>query len=257
MLPLMFSRDLAGLGLLWLAVLVSLLVLFFATGLFFEYLTSRHPERRIQNREFSDRRQDITRSVVSLVSISAYVALGVWLQQNGYALFAIWQPGLVSIAVGMIISLVLYDAWFYWFHRLMHTRAFYRFHARHHVSIAPTAWSNNNDTQIGTFFEQSFFLVAPLILPFPPVVFLVHKVWDQVTGMIGHVGYEFFASPTARYPWPGVSTTYHDQHHAFFNYNFANTFTLWDRLCGTLHRDYDARVKAFEELATAEKTRGQ
>jgi len=79
MLPLMFSRDLAGLGLLWLTVLVSLLVLFFATGLFFEYLTSRHPERRIQNREFSDRRQDITRSVVSLVSISAYVALGVWL----------------------------------------------------------------------------------------------------------------------------------------------------------------------------------
>ena len=231
---------------------VALITLYFSLGILLEKISSRHPERRIQQRSPSDKHLDIRQSTLSLLSIAVYVAGGLWLQINGYTLFRVWDLSWWSIVVGLIASVIIYDAWFYWFHRLMHTQLFYRFHAQHHVSVAPTAWSNNNDTIVGTFFEQSYFLVAPIFLPFSPIVFILHKIWDQVTGMIGHAGYEYFAAPSARAPWPGVCTTYHDQHHSHFRFNFANTFTFWDRICGTLHPQYESRVKESERIAAGQ-----
>ena len=42
-----------------------------------------------------------------------------------------------------------------------------------------------------------------------------------------------------------LCTSYHDQRHAEFRYNFANYFSIWDRMLGTVSPDYDARVAAF------------
>jgi sterol desaturase/sphingolipid hydroxylase (fatty acid hydroxylase superfamily) len=43
-----------------------------------------------------------------------------------------------------------------------------------------------------------------------------------------------------------VCTTYHDQHHELYNWNYGNFTSIWDRLGGTLHPDYD-RVVAKRE----------
>ena len=247
-----FTDAVFGLAALWAAVYGALLALYFGCGSALEAVSRRHPERRIQSRAPSDRATDIRQSWTSLATIALYVAGGLWAQTQGLTLFAPWELSWMSAIGGFALLLLSYDAWFYWFHRLMHTRSLYRFHAQHHKSLAPRPWSNNNDTLVGTFFEQSYFLFVALLLPIPPAVLVVHKIWDQVTGMIGHAGYEFFASPTARAPWPGVCTTFHDQHHAHFRVNFANTFSFWDRLMGTIHPAYDAKVEAFEAVARAE-----
>ena len=67
--------------------------------------------------------------------------------------------------------------------------------------------------------------------------------------MIGHCGFEYFAASTARYPSPLLCTTFHDQHHSGFRYNYANYFSFWDRVLGTLAPNYDQRVKTFEDEA--------
>lgn len=233
---------------LWAGCYAVLIFIYFAFGFLLEFLAHRSPERRIQQREASDRATDIRLSIVSLMSISAYVAGGLYLQAKGWVLFSPWDTSWWAILAALGLSLFAYDTWFYWFHRLMHTRLFYPIHARHHVSIAPRAWSCNNDSFLGSFFEQAYFLVAPLVLPLPAIVVIAHKIWDQIACAFGHGGYEFFAGPLARSPWPGVSTTYHDQHHSHFKCNYANTFTFWDRLMGTLHPSYDAKVIEFENL---------
>jgi Delta7-sterol 5-desaturase len=99
---------------------------------------------------------------------------------------------------------------------------------------------------VGAFVEQSYFLVAPFILPIPAAVLIAHKVYDQVTGIAGHAGHEYFASPSARSPWPMLCTTVHDQHHGHFHYNYGNTFSIWDRAMGTVHPDHDTVVRRFE-----------
>ena len=74
---------------------------------------------------------------------------------------------------------------------MMHSRLLYGFHAHHHRSLVPTPWSNNSDTQIGAFFEQSYFLFAPFLLPIPAAVLVAHKIYDQVTGIAGHAVFRF------------------------------------------------------------------
>ncbi|MEL6233754.1 MAG: sterol desaturase family protein [Pseudomonadota bacterium] len=243
--------SVAGFAGLWAVTYAALLVLYFLPGLVMEWLARRHPERRIQARPSTHKGRDIRQSVVSLATIAVYVAGGLFAQQAGWTLFGTWAPSWWSIPLGILLTAIAYDTWFYWFHRLMHTRRFYRFHAQHHRAIAPSTWSCNNDTLVGCFFEQAYFLVAALLLPIPAIVLIGHKVFDQVTGMISHAGYEFFAGPSARSPWPGLCTTFHDQHHAHFRVNYGNTFSLWDRWMGTIHPAYDKKVAEFEEIAAA------
>lgn len=238
--------DVCNLTDLWIASYFGLLLIYFGLCTTFHFLNLAHPERQIQSRPKKDQvAMEIRQSLYSLVLISLFVAGGLFVQSRGWAV----RPYDLSVvsAVGMfLVSLILYDAWFYWGHRMMHTKTLYRFHQHHHKSVVPTPWSNNSDTLVGAFVEQSYFFFVVFFLPIHPAVLIAHKVFDQVTGIAGHAGHEYFASRTARWPWPGLCTTFHDQHHGYFNYNYANTFSWWDRMMGTLHPTYDNVVKSFE-----------
>ncbi len=145
--------------------------------------------------------------------------------------------------MSLIASLLLFDTWFYWLHRLIHTRFFYRrVHRWHHLTIAPVVWSNNSDRLIDNLFLQSYWFVAHLLIPIAPATLLAHKIYDQITGVIGHSGHEH----GGRWCWPPsplVGVTHHDQHHQFFRCNYATHFTWWDRTMGTLHPDHDRELK--------------
>jgi sterol desaturase/sphingolipid hydroxylase (fatty acid hydroxylase superfamily) len=73
--------------------------------------------------------------------------------------------------------------------------------------------------------------------------------------MIGHSGFEYFGNATARWPLPLVATVHHDFHHQRFNVNFANQFTIWDRLFGTLDPHYDERVKQMTQRTAGSTAR--
>jgi sterol desaturase/sphingolipid hydroxylase (fatty acid hydroxylase superfamily) len=231
---------------LWSLTYVGLIAVYFTVCGLFHWVNSLHPERRIQSRPMKNQiAMEIATSVRALASIAAYVAGGLFMQAKGWTLTPLpltWW----SVPITFLASLLLYDAWFCWGHRMMHSKLLYRFHAHHHRSLVSTPWSNNSDSQIGAFVEQSYFLFAPFLLPIPAVVLIVHKLYDQVTGIAGHAGHEYFASASARAPWPMLCTTFHDQHHGHFNYNYANTFSWWDRMMGTIHPNYDDLVRKFE-----------
>jgi Delta7-sterol 5-desaturase len=224
---------------------IGLLALYFATGGILHTVNRLHPERRIQSRPLKNQiPMEVRQSVLALFTIAIYVAGGLFAQAKGWTM-APYELSVTSAVLTFAISMVLYDSWFYWGHRLMHTKALYRFHAHHHKSVVPTPWANNSDTLIGAFVEQFYFMVIPFVLPIAPEVIIAHKIFDQVEGMIGHAGHEYFASSSTRWPWPFPCTTFHDQHHGHFGYNYANTFTWWDRAMGTLHPTYDETVRRF------------
>jgi len=194
-------------------------------------------------------RRDRKQSIVSLAAIAAMFGTGHWLYAEfGWGLTPV--HGVLGVGLAFLASLVVFDAWFYWFHRLIHTRLFYnRVHRWHHLTVAPVAWSNNSDRLIDNLFLQSYWLVAHFLVPAAPAVLLAHKLYDQVTGVIGHSGYEH-GGALSRPPSPLVAVTHHDQHHRFFRCNYATHFTWWDRLMGTLHPDHD-RELARNLAATA------
>jgi lathosterol oxidase len=242
------SHDIVVFGEIYFACYVGTLALYFAQGGLLVWFNRRHPDRRIQpDRRGEDRaRVEIVQSVKSLFATCLCLAAGLFAQWKGWVLFAPLEFGWLS-GIGMLLATALvFDAWFYWGHRLMHTRALYKHHLWHHRSVAPTVWSNYSDSIVDAFVMQSFYFFAPLVIPIPPAVLIAHRVWDHINGQIGHSGFEYFAGPSTRFPSPMVCVTFHDQHHEHYHYNYANFFSFWDRVCGTLHPAYDKRVRAAE-----------
>ena len=244
-------RAMELLGIYWSLSYLAHLLLYFAQGAM-HTLINRHFQHRCiqpkqQKRTQKRTRIEILYSVKSLIVTSGCLAGGLWLQAQGWVLFDPFELTLINGISFFLISVVLYDAWFYWMHRLMHTRTLYRFLSLHHQSVAPSAWSNYSDSSIDAFVHQAYYLIAPLLLPIPPEILILHRLVDRINGQIGHSGYEFFADRFPRYPSPMLCVTFHDQHHQYFNYNFANFFSIWDRLFGTIHPKYDASVASFEK----------
>lgn len=225
------------------AVIVAIML---GTGLFFEVMNARHPERKVQKNRVNARKwRELAYAPGSVLTLSLCFAGGLFAQWQGWALTPLplsWWSGPLTLAA----SVLLYDAWFFWVHRLLHWRPMFRFHRLHHTSVSPTVWTNHHETVVEALLNQLYYFAIVFVLPIPWQMLVAQKVYDQISGMLGHAGYEHFASPAARRPWPLASTVFHDQHHGFFRYNFAHTFSFWDRWMGTLHPTYDATVASFE-----------
>lgn len=226
------------------AVYAALLIAYFATCLVVTRLNRGarkiQPQRQTPPAQI---RRDRRQSVRSLAVIAAMLGIGHWTYASlGWG----WRPwpGIGGTAASLILSLVLFDAWFYWLHRLLHTRPFYRrVHRWHHQTVVPVVWSNNSDLAIDNLFLQSYWLFAHLLIPVAPAALLAHKLYDQITGIVGHSGHEH-GGHLCWPPSPMVGVTHHDQHHQYFRCNYATHFTWWDRLMGTLHPDHDSALRA-------------
>lgn len=217
-------------------------------------LNRAYPERRIQKNRTNDHvREEMRRAPLSVLIISLAFASGLFLQGQGWALTPLpitwWSIPLMTLA-----SVIAYDTWFYWIHRLLHWKPMYRFHALHHRSVAPTIWTHHYETIVEATLNQLFYVLIVFVLPVPWPALVIHRIYDQVSGMVGHSGFEHFAGSTNRAPWPLASTVFHDQHHGYFRFNFAHTFSLWDRVMGTLHPRYDTTVDQFDRIIHGKDT---
>lgn len=246
------GETLADFAAVFAAVYAAMLAVYFATGLMLTALNRRNPERKIQKGRDGAKRaaEDIRSSVSALAVSAALLSAGYFAQTKGWTMAPL-EASWWSLPLMFVVSLLLYDAWFYWGHRLLHLPALYRFHAPHHKAVAPTAWSNDSSTSVDTLIEHGYYLVVWFVLPMPAAALFAQRLYDQVSGMIGHSGHEYFASPTSRWPSPMICTTFHDLHHSGFRYNYGNFFSLWDRMMGTVDPRYDAMVKEMEAGSTA------
>lgn len=229
----------------FLLIYGGILSVYLIVGVCLSWICKRHPEKKIQLKKCSKERvrEDIKQSCITLLSISAFLVIALHLQRAGWG----WSPPELTLwpTIGsLVLSMILFDTWFYWGHRLLHHKFLYqRVHLWHHKSAAPTAWNNDSDTFLDNFILQSYWIFSVLIFPIHPFVLLFHKLFDQVSGMLGHMGHEFLAGATSRYPSPMINTLYHDQHHQHVTYNYSTHFSVWDRIMGTIHPEYDQLVQ--------------
>ncbi|NNJ91145.1 MAG: sterol desaturase family protein [Gammaproteobacteria bacterium] len=224
------------------------LIVYFVTGLLLVSVSKHYPDCRIQkNRDGMKRaRLEIYSSIKALGVSAILFSTGFFFQLQGWVLFEPLPLNWWSFAFSFFVIFILFDAWFYWGHRLLHLKTFYRWHKPHHSSIAPTAWSNDSSAVMDTVIEHGFYFVVWVLLPVPALAVFALRLFDQVSGMIGHSGFEYFAGRGSRKPSPFICTIFHDLHHSQFHYNFGNFMSLWDRWMGTMHPNYDAIVRKIE-----------
>jgi Delta7-sterol 5-desaturase len=188
-------------------------------------------------------RREIAYSLATVV-IFAATGLLIWLligkgTLKVYADAA--RHGWVWWWASLALIVVAHDAWFYWTHRALHHRRWFRaVHGRHHASLHPTPWAAYAFHPIEALVQAAFLPLFLLVVPMHTGaigVFLLHMI---VRNAIGHCAHELFPWRWTPRGWLGWITpvSHHHFHHARNRGNYGLYFTWWDRLCGTEDTEY-------------------
>jgi sterol desaturase/sphingolipid hydroxylase (fatty acid hydroxylase superfamily) len=157
------------------------------------------------------------------------------------------------IAAQSLLILMIFDANFFWVHRLTHgnKRVFALVHAEHHRPRFPNVWHLQYQNPLDYFLTTSTPMLWVTLLPIPLATpsYLAAMVMASFLNIAGHCGYEVSSTvvglPTFN-GWAALldprrrwisrlfnNVVHHDVHHQKFSCNYSLYFTYWDRLCGT------------------------
>lgn len=196
---------------------------------------------RIQHREIPP--GQIAREIkMSLVTIAIFAAMGtalIELFKAGHTSIIYWERAWQSplwALVSFALCFIIHDTYFYWTHRLMHWRPFFKYtHLGHHRSVSPTPWAIFAFQPAEAVIQGLGIMGLVIFLPLHPIVLLGFLAVDTEVNTAGHCGYEMVPRFISSSPlFSGFSTvTHHDRHHTNMSKNYGSFFNVWDRVMGT------------------------
>jgi lathosterol oxidase len=129
-----------------------------------------------------------------------------------------------SIAMFLLFT----DFGIYWIHRILHHKWFYGpLHKLHHKWIVPTPFASHAFYFLDGYLQSIPYHIATFVFPMHKVLYIGLFLFVSVWSVIIHDG-EYYTD--GRIINGAVN---HTIHHLYFNYNYGQYFTLWDRVFGT------------------------
>ncbi len=241
-----------GFGERWIRVAeITTFRYFFIAGLaffiFYFLLKNVLASRRMQDKfpGIKHYSRDILFSLITILIFATMAALVFTALRDYTNLFLPWDKyGSVYYFLTFPLMLLIHDAYFYWMHRLMHQPNLFRYiHRVHHLSTNPSPWTAYAFHPLEAIIEAGIIPVIAFTLPVNFSAFALFLLFQFFYNVYGHLGYEFFPARFNK-TWIGrwVNTgTAHNQHHQFFHGNYGLYTLIWDRMFGTLRKDYDAK----------------
>lgn len=160
--------------------------------------------------------------VLGLNYLSTMIVMPWWLILPKYEV--IWY-------VKYVIAVMMMEMWFYYGHRLMHTRRLYKWHSMHHEHIRPIALAGLYCSKIEMIMINMASIMIPCrILGFTAWEIYVFAGLISISVLKGHGGLQLCGGGD----W--VSSEKHDLHHSHMNVNYGVTYLL-DYIHGTYRRD--------------------
>lgn len=143
----------------------------------------------------------------------------------------------------------LHDTYFYWCHRAMHHPLLFRtIHLIHHKSTNPSPWTSYAFHPIEAVLEAGIIPLVAFTLPVHRSAFFFFMLFQIIYNVYGHLGYELYPknfNKTKIGRWINTSVS-HNQHHKSFSGNYGLYTLFWDRVCGTIRKDYDSNFDAIK-----------
>ena len=143
-------------------------------------------------------------------------------------------PGRFALEVGGYV--LLFDAYFYALHRLLHTRLLFRtVHATHHRSRAPVLATALAMHPIESLAIMTFVPIMMYLLPIHLASLVVIVLFLLGSILLAHCGWAVVPAGWERAPLIGwyVTPRTHHAHHTRRDCNYGATLSVFDRLFGT------------------------
>ena len=213
--------------------------------------------RRIQNREIRIR-QYFREFAYSMSTVTIYAAAGTLIFTADRAGMTriyreIAEYGWPYFFSSVLVMIFLHDAYFYWTHRLLHTRFLFKaVHRLHHLPRTPSPLAAYAFSPLEAVVQLGIFPIIVFLIPAHPAALIIFPVWMIVRNVMGHAGYEFFPSWFADVPVLRSLTTavHHDMHHDQMHGNYGLYFRFWDQWMGTENPLYEERFKEISARGT-------
>jgi len=147
--------------------------------------------------------------------------------------FALWRMD-ASLAITWIFAFVVYDFFYYWFHRISHERQiFWASHAAHHQSEDYNLSTALRQTGTGAFVSWVFY-TPMFLIGVPSYVFvsvaslnLIYQFWVHSEHIPKLGWYENYFVTASNH------RVHHAQNEQYIDKNYGGVFIIWDRMFGT------------------------
>jgi len=221
--------------------------------IFYVLFTSKF-KGKIQSR--NAKRKDFIREIIHSLPVSIIVgvvlALFLFTPLKQYTKiytnltdYPLWWP-----PVGLLLIMIVHDAYFYWTHRLMHhPRLFKVVHLEHHKSTNPSPWTSLSIHTYEAIIEAGIIPIILLLIPMPRWGLLIFGTIALLFSVYGHLGYEIAPKWFRHSVLFEVFNTsvHHNIHHEKFKGNYGYYFRFWDRVMGTEHPEYVTRYDRIQK----------
>ncbi|KAM9036649.1 lathosterol oxidase [Sarcophilus harrisii] len=139
--------------------------------------------------------------------------------------------GWLGVIFSMVSFLFFTDMGIYWIHRGLHHKLVYKFlHKPHHVWKITTPFASHAFHPMDGFLQSLPYHIYPFIFPLHKVVYLGLYIFVNVWTISIHDG-DFRVPKCLEAVING--SAHHTDHHLYFDYNYGQYFTLWDRIGGS------------------------
>ena len=213
------------------------------------YLATKLPNKKIVLRE-------IKNSLRSLAILAVFPVFLTIAKYYGYTKIYtdVSEYGVPYLIFSCVATLFIHDFYYYFLHRTMHHPKLYKtFHFEHHKSLNPTAYSAFSLSWQEAIVDAAFFPVLAFVMPLHPIALIYFLVSSVGLNVVGHLGYEIFP-PSWIKAGLANSVTHHHMHHQTATHNFSLYFTIWDRVFGTMHPEYEEVFKVVTDPKRDEST---
>lgn len=202
----------------------------------FDKDTFRHP-KYLKNQMRLEIHQALTAMpVIALLTAPWFVA-----EVRGYSFIydalpesSLWNMGGWYNFLQFPFFLFFTDFCIYWIHRGLHHKTVYKhLHKPHHKWIMPTPFASHAFHPLDGYAQSIPYHVFPFLFPMQKFAYIALFMFVNIWTVLIHDGEYVANSPIIN------GAACHTMHHLFFNCNYGQYTTLWDRLGGSYRKPND------------------
>lgn len=139
------------------------------------------------------------------------------------------------------------DFFVYWIHRALHHPMLYKkLHKPHHKWIMPSPFASHAFHPLDGYAQSLPYHIFPFLFPLQKFSYIALFMFINIWTVMIHDGEYVANSPIIN------GAACHTMHHLYFNYNYGQFTTLWDRLGGSYRKPNDELFRRETKMGTAE-----
>ena len=195
----------------------------------FDKTTVQHP-KYLKNQMWLE----IKQTMASMPAMSLLTAVAFTLEVRGHSkLYDLPSEAPFSLYnyLQFPFFILFTDFFIYWIHRGLHHPLIYKkLHKAHHKWIMPTPYASHAFHPLDGFSQSVPYHVFPFVFPLQKLASVALFAFINIWTILIHDGEYVADSPIIN------GAACHTMHHLYFNFNYGQFTTLWDRMGGSYRK---------------------